>query len=365
VAAVDELDLQRIALEHGREHPPQVGDHRNEGRVQLVVAVRRIFVRDARVARERREVAGELQAIEVELARMRARHQRVLAKDRLGAVERLQHQEVGHLRDAVAELAHARRERARALVDQPVQQRRVRRELLGRVDPRLRRDVERVEHDLVVAAPLADAREAEQRIARRRRPSARTMRRSSAPVCTVSGSSAALVWSRSSSLPARQRRSSCASSSPKPTCVTPSRASGTARHASSPRMSAGTSNAIGCASCVGIENGVPSGRIPLARVMPILPIASMPLVERELEEAPRVRAGAAQPHVERVFDVAGFLLKVMRQQEHALRPDDLAVQTHLLTDASMASSPAVMVTFCGWLGVIGTTLRHLACSRSR
>ena len=94
-------------------------------------------------------------------------------------------------------------------------------------------------------------------------------------------------------------------------------------------------------------------------------------VERELEEAPGVRPGAAQAHVDRVLDVAGFLLKVMRQQEHALRPDDLAVQAHearrrhLPIAASTASSPAVTVTFCGWFGWTATTLRHLACSRSR
>ena len=101
------------------------------------------------------------------------------------------------------------------------------------------------------------------------------------------------------------------------------------------------------------------------------------LVESELEEAPAVRPGAAQAHVDRVFDVTRFLLKVMRQQEHALRPDDLAVQTHEAAwstlelerpafDAELAGQLRQRdMTFCGWAGWIATTLRHLACSRSR
>ena len=118
VAAVDQLDLHRVALEHRRQHaaqrrrsPARSSARRSSWRYGGNSAGRRAL------AGEGRQVAGELQAVAVELAAGAAFGAGgVLAQHRLGAVERLQHQEVGHLRDAVAQLAHARGERLRALL---------------------------------------------------------------------------------------------------------------------------------------------------------------------------------------------------------------------------------------------------------
>jgi hypothetical protein len=44
-----------------------------------------------------------------------------------------------------------------------------------------------------------------------------------------------------------------------------------------------------------------------------------------------MRAGGPDAQVDLVLDMTSFLLEVMRLQEHALRPDDLAAPTHLVS----------------------------------
>ena len=251
----------------------------------------------------------------------------MLAKHRLGAVERLQHEEVGHLRDAVAELAHARRERARALVDEAVQQRRVRRQLLGRVDAGLRRDVERVEQHLVVAAPLHDARDAEQRVALAGLLGANQaqVERAGLHGLGLVGGVRVVAQLLAVGLPAAQ-------------LVRLGSVEADLRHAFA-RQRHGEADQLALHVGRDVERhrlrvvqghrerravGKDAARAGDADAADRQHAG----IERELEEAPGVRPGAAQAHVDRVLDMTGFLLKVMRQQEHPLRPDDLAVQAH-------------------------------------
>jgi hypothetical protein len=51
-------------------------------------------------------------------------------------------------------------------------------------------------------------------------------------------------------------------------------------------------------------------------------------VKHQFEKLPRMRLGGAYTDIDQVFDMPRLLLKVVRLQEHALRPDNPAAPAH-------------------------------------
>ena len=73
VAAVDQLDRHRVALDHGREQCAQVLDHGRETALQVVVLVQRVLGRHGARSGKRGQFACELEAGQVERPRVHAR----------------------------------------------------------------------------------------------------------------------------------------------------------------------------------------------------------------------------------------------------------------------------------------------------
>ena len=327
VAAVDQIELHRVALEHRREHAAQLGDDRKECGVQIVVPVEREFVRKPRFARESGQIAGQLQAGEIKLLRMAVRGLSVLAKDRLGAVEGLQHQEIGHLGNAVAQLAHAPGQGTGALLGQAMQQRGMRRQLLGRVDAGLRRDVIAVDDDLVVATALDDAGNAEQCIARTGilGPQQAQVQFAGLHRLRLVGGIGVIAQLLVDDAPAVQLLGIAVVEADL------GHAFAVQRHGEIDELAFQVGRDVERYGLRVVLRNRKRRAVREDSARPAQPQPAegqQPFVEGELEKAPGVRARGAQPHLEQVVDMACLLLKVMWKQEHALRPHDLALQAH-------------------------------------
>ena len=87
-------DRDRGLLQHRRQRAPQIGDHRGEAALQVVVPVGRIGVRAPRL-QERGELARHLHQRGVQRLRMHVRRIGPVRQHVLPAVDRLQQQEIG------------------------------------------------------------------------------------------------------------------------------------------------------------------------------------------------------------------------------------------------------------------------------
>ena len=90
------------------------------------------------------------------------------------------------------------------------------------------------------------------------------------------------------------------------------------------------------------------------------------VVEHQLGQAPGIGRDAAGPCIDQPGNVARLLLKVVRLQEHALRPDHRAAPTHWATTVpeTVISSALIVITFFR-LGLIVISAFQRARSMSR
>jgi hypothetical protein len=214
------------------------------------------------------------------------------------------------------------------LAHEPVQQRGVGGELAGGVDPRLRRDVGRVDRDLAVGATLDDADDAESRepVAGVAGPQQAQIERCRLHRLRFVGGVGVVAQLLVDDPPTRR------------VAVAVGGAIAHLGHAFAQQRH-GEHDELVLAVGRHVERHGRCVELRHRERRAVGQDAARPLdgdatecerrlVDDELEEAPGVRARGAQPHVEHVRCVPRFLLEVLRQQEHALRPDDLAVQAH-------------------------------------